>query len=106
MEATANLHETINELISINRELLAAQRETNRLMRKELEPPSRWVKPDEAAVILGRNITKSGTHRRVLTIARNRGLLTVFGAMNPYLYDRKEVEGLADRMRSGEIFLN
>lgn len=95
--------EAINDLTRAMYKLLEEQKETNRLLRKEIEPPSKWVSQEEAAVMLGQTIKKSGAHKTHLKRYRENGWLTIFPSSNPYRYSRKEVEALAkDFLRSND----
>lgn len=88
--------EAINDLTRAIYKLLEEQKETNRLLRKEVEPPSKWLSADDAAKMLGQTIKKSGEHKRHLKRYRDQGWLTVFASANPYRYSRQEVEKLAN----------
>lgn len=97
--------EAIAQLMDLTRQLLAEQRETNRLLRKELEPPSPWMTGDEAAAALGRPLTKSGEHLRCLKYFRERGYLTVHGSTRPYTYSRKQVMDLRKAIEQERAFM-
>jgi hypothetical protein len=88
--------EALNHLTQAMYRLLEEQKETNRLLRKEIEPPSEWLSQDEVAEMLGQTVKPSGQHRKILKRYRDNGWLTIFASCNPYRYSRKEVEKLAD----------
>lgn len=85
--------------------LLEEQKETNRLLRKEIEPPSPWMTGDEAAQALGRRLTKSGEHLRCLKFFRDKGHLTVFGSQRPITYSREQVMDLKKKMDREQVFM-
>lgn len=68
--------------------------------KKEHNPP--FIKPEEAAKILGLNITKSNTHTRRLAWYRNNGFLTLFQGSRPIHYSRSQVMALAKKIERGE----
>lgn len=68
--------------------------------KKEHNPP--FIKPKEAAKILGLNITKSSTHTRRLAWYRNNGFLTLFQGSRPIHYSRSQVMALAKKIERGE----
>lgn len=61
---------------------------------------SGWVTGEEAAQILGLGST------RPLQYARTHGFLTKFASRRPYRYDRNEVKALAEKVRSGKVYLS
>ena len=103
LEVAAN--NGIQELTGVMRELLDAQRETNRLLRKELEPKSKWVDGDEAARIIGKRVVPSKEHLKTLKWARDKGHLLTFASRSPYRYLRAEVEQLQRDVAAGKIWL-
>jgi hypothetical protein len=97
--------DAITELTRATYKLLEEQKETNRLLRKEAEPPSPWMSGDETAEALGRPLTKSGEHLRCLKHFRDHGFLTVFGSMRPYTYSRGQVMELRKLIDREKVFM-
>jgi hypothetical protein len=64
---------------------------------------STYVNADEAAGLLGFNVTKSRTHTRRLAWYRRHGFLKTFFGTSRYSYLRVEVMALAERIKSGEV---
>jgi hypothetical protein len=85
--------------------LLEEQKETNRLLRKGVEPPSPWMTGDEAAIALGKIPSKSKEHLRCLKHFRDNGFLTVFGQMKPFTYSREQVLYLKKRIDAEKVFM-
>jgi hypothetical protein len=94
--------DAIAQLMELTRQLLAEQRETNRLLRKEHNP---WVDADEAATLLGANVTASGYHKRLLSYCCKKGLLVKFKGDRNRKYNREEVSHLARRVAANEVYL-
>ena len=90
------------DLTSLLRQLISEQRETNRLLKNEFK---QWLSGDEAAALLGKKITKSGEHKRVLAFCRKHGHLTIFGQSRPYTYWHEEVRDLQRKVAAGQVFL-
>ena len=88
-----------NELLQ---ELIAEQRETNRLLRREQRD---WLDPDEACRRLGIPLSASGQHRRRLSWLRRHGFLTEFGSRRPYTYSARQINEVAEKIRQGKIFV-
>lgn len=66
-------------------------------------PAGEWISSDEACVLLGIPISKSGTHKNRLTWLRQSGYLSRFGCRKPYTYSRKEVLEVLDRIKRGVL---
>ena len=95
----------VNHLTRAVYRLLEEQKETNRLLRKEIEPPNPWMTGDEAAIALGKIPTKSGEHTRCLKHFRDKGFLTVHGQMNPITYSREQVMELKKKIDKEKVFM-
>lgn len=67
--------------------------------------PSSWIGPDEAAEILGFNITRSGSHRVRISWLCRQGFITKFQATRPRRYDRADVQACAEKLRNGKIHI-
>ena len=67
--------------------------------------PSAWIGPDEAAELLGFNITKSGSHRTRITWLCKQGFITKFRSSRPRRYDRADVLQCAEKLRNGKIHI-
>lgn len=67
--------------------------------------PSPWIGPDEAAELLGFNITKSGSHRVRITWLCRQGFITKFRSSRPRRYDRADVLQCAEKLRNGKIHI-
>lgn len=67
------------------------------------ETRSEWVDPEEAAVILGLNVTKGRQHRKNINAMISRGLIKTFIEGRPFKYARTELEQLASKRLKGEI---
>lgn len=67
------------------------------------ETRSEWVDPEEAARILGINITKANQHRRNINAMVRRGLIKTFIEGRPSKYNRTELEQLASKRTKGDI---
>lgn len=63
---------------------------------------SAFVNPEEAAKILGFNVTKSKTHTRRLAWYRKNGFITIFHGTKPIHYSRAQVMALAKKIERGE----
>lgn len=72
---------------------------------KNHRQPSTWIGPDEAAEILGFNITRSGSHRTRITWLCRQGFITKFQATRPRRYDRADVQACAEKLRNGRIHI-
>lgn len=88
--------------------LLAIKENTaalNQLIKliQDKETRSDWVDPEEAAVILGLNITKSKVHRANLRWLIKVGFLKQFRPGRPPVYYRNELERVSKKIASGEI---
>lgn len=84
----------------------ALQRHTQvmeQYIRVELEKRNPWCDPEEAATILGINLTSSRKHRRKLNAMIDRGLITKFRDTKTPKFWRKEIEHLAARMAEGKV---
>lgn len=97
--------EAVNHLTRAVYRLLEEQKETNRLLRKEVEPASPWMTGDEAAVALGKIPSKSREHLRCLKYFRDHGFLTVFGQMKPFTYSREQVLELKKKIDAEKVFM-
>lgn len=97
--------DAITELTRATYKLLEEQKETNRLLRKEIEPPSPWMTGDEAAEALGKPLTKSGEHLRFLKFFRDNGKLSILGSSRPYTYSRKQVMELRKLIELEKVFM-
>jgi len=67
------------------------------------ETQSEWVDPEEAARILGINVTKGNHHRRRINAMVQRGIVTTFIEGRPFKYLRTELEKVAAKRMRGEI---
>lgn len=67
------------------------------------ENPSPWVDPEEAAKILGLNITARKEHRKRINLFINRGLIKIFVPGKPPRYSRAELTRLAESVAKGEL---
>ena len=72
-------------------------------IRVEREKRNPWCDPEEAATILGINLTSSRKHRRKLNAMIDRGLITKFRDPKTPKFWRKEIEHLAARMAEGKV---
>lgn len=69
------------------------------------EPITDFVNADEAAQILGIPVTRSRTHTRRLAWYREHGYITQWWGRNKYNYSRKEINSLANRIKSQEVII-
>lgn len=67
------------------------------------ENPSPWVDPEEAAKILGLNITARKEHRKRINLFINKGLIKTFIPGKPYRYSRRELTQLAEAVAKGDL---
>lgn len=107
MGAKVRTHPVSNEMLAtLVSELLQEQRETNRLQREANDilkrKDSKWITPEEAAEMLGKIPTPSGSHTKALKYCRSKGWLRTFGQHRPYTYFRPEVEELARLIAQGK----
>lgn len=88
-----------NELLST---LISEFRETNRFLQME---KFGWISGDDAARMLGKTISKSGWHLRVLAHCRKEGLLTRIGQGSNITYWYEEVKQLQQKVADNKIVL-
>ena len=62
-----------------------------------------WLNPDEACRVLGFPIAKSRTHLRRLQWLRECGYLTKYRVGKPFMYDRRQVQEVAEQIREGKL---
>jgi len=86
--------EVTRELLNIKRDV----KELKRMMREYYEDqrPSQRISAEQAAHMLGMNITKSGHHRRRLTELYREGIIKKRYGRRPYTYDRQEISVLTE----------
>ncbi len=90
------------EYLQALKENTAAVKELVSLMKAK-ETRSDWVDPEEAAVILGLNITKGRVHRSNLRWLIKQGFVKQFRPGRPYKYYRNELEKISKKIASGDI---
>lgn len=95
MTEQAQLLEKFDQLIGVMNKVAVL------LEREQTE----WIDPDEACRMLGFKVMKSGSHRRKLQAARERGLLTSFQPGRPIKYNRKEIQQLSEKLSQGALFI-
>lgn len=88
-----------NELLTT---LISEFRETNRFLQME---KFGWISGDDAARMLGKTVSKSGWHLRVLTHCRKEGLLTRIGQGSNITYWYEEVKQLQQKVAENKIVL-
>lgn len=88
--------DAFTQLLEAVKEMTAELRENNRLRKKESKP---WLTAEEAAQLLGINVTSGNYHLRVLKLLRDNGYLTNFTGARSIKYDRLEVLALLERER-------
>lgn len=93
----------------MNSNVLQALLENTAAMHKLIElieakeTRSDWVDPEEAARILGLNITAANNHRKQLNWLINKGFLKQFRMGRPPVYYRAELEKVSKKIACGEI---
>ena len=93
----------------MNSNVLQALLENTAAMQKLIElieakeTRSDWVDPEEAARILGLNITAANNHRKQLNWLINKGFLKQFRMGRPPVYYRSELEKVSRKIACGEI---
>jgi hypothetical protein len=104
--ATVRITQDLPTLMARQNELLEAligeQRELNRWQNIE---KIGWITGDEAALMLGKTISPSGHHLRVLDHCRKEGLLTVIGQSRNITYWYEEVKTLQTKVANNAIVL-
>lgn len=93
MKSNANLAEAIMRHTEVMEEYI-------RIERQKRRP---WCDPEEAAEILGLNISPSRKHRRKLSAMVDCGLITKFRDGRPPMYWKAELQQLAARRAEGKI---
>lgn len=93
MESNANLAQAIIRHTEVMEEYIKIERQKRRP----------WCDPEEAAEILGINITVSRKHRRKLSAMIDRGLITKFRDGRPPMYWKKELQQLSVRRAEGKV---
>lgn len=87
--------------------IIKLQEEQNILLLKMMEAEEKaqnsWIDPEEAAAILGLNITPSKSHRHRVAWLTRQGFITKFRPGRPPMYDRADVEACAEKIRQGKI---
>lgn len=92
--------EAIHQHIAVLEKHRIVMEEFIELKQDEL---SSWCDPEQAAKILGLNITASRKHRRKLSAMVNRGLITKFRDGRPPMYWKEELATLAVKRAAGQV---
>lgn len=93
------------------RKLIDMQERQTQLLEEMLQQqregikPKTWLTPEEAAEILGLQVTPSRSHRPRLAWLVRQGFITKYRKGNPPAYDRNDIEQLADKIRNGKVYV-
>jgi hypothetical protein len=93
MESNAALAQAIIRHTEVMEEYIKIERQKRRP----------WCDPEEAAEILGLNISASRKHRRKLSAMVDRGLIKKFRDGRPPMYWKEELQQLAVRRAEGKV---
>lgn len=89
-----------------NTDLATALIEHTKVLREyikiEREKRSPWCDADEAATMLGLNITKSRKHARLLRRLIDRGIITKFHG-KPTMYSKEEIRQISAKVLAGKL---
>jgi hypothetical protein len=84
--------------------LMKQEFERRAMLPKDSRPP--WVCQDEAAWLMGEDLTATNNHRRKVRWAHKHGFLIITnGGSNSLHFLRKEVMALNEKIISGEVVL-
>lgn len=85
-------------------ELMKQEFERRAMLPEDSRPP--WVCQDEAAWLMGEDLTATNNHRRKVRWAHKHGFLIITnGGSNSLHFIRKEVMALNKKIISGEVVL-
>ncbi|MEM9929468.1 MAG: hypothetical protein AAF840_06600 [Bacteroidota bacterium] len=93
------------QTLAVFQELAAELRRYNNNQEERNKPEAEYLLPDEAAQLVGINVTKSGHHRTRLTRVYKRGLLPRTIYAKPCRYHRKDILQLREKIVRGEAYI-
>ena len=95
----------MGDTFQVMHELVQEIRRLNENLEAQNKPQPEYINANEAAILVGLNVSKSGTHRNRLTAAYKRGLMPRSIPGRPYKFHREEMIELGRKRAAGDVVL-